>query len=135
MLLPRLLNVPWTSGPAKVLGMHDRGTLKPGTLADIALFSLAKGDFPLYDILGEQRNSKELLVNEMTIVGGRPMIRRPPHLRAPWFEPWGTAGRDVSIVEFQRELIKRGHTPAAMGGKRRFTCDGAPAGECACGNP
>jgi dihydroorotase len=117
-----------TSGPAGILGITDRGTLKPGSLADIALFSLAQGEFPLYDVRQELRTGRELLVNQLTIVGGRPMPRRPPHPRAEWFEPWGTAGRDVAVIEFQRELLRRGHTPEIMGPGQRFTSDGELAG-------
>lgn len=124
-----------TAGPAGILGMTDRGTLRQGALADIALFSLEQGEFPLYDISNEVRNGRELLVNQLTIVGGRPMIRRSPPIRAPWFEPWGTAGRDVGVIEFQRELVRRGHTPTAMAGRRRFACDGGVAEKCPCGNP
>ena len=112
-----------TTGPAAALGLADRGTLKPGSLADLALFSLERGSFPLYDIAGEIRTGHELLVNEMTIVGGRPMARQPKPPRAEWFEAWGTAGRDDKMIEFQKELARRGHVPEAMAGPRRF-CNG-----------
>jgi dihydroorotase len=109
-----------TTGPARTLGMTDRGTLKPGALADLALFTLETGEFPLYDIANEVRVGKQLLVNQMTLVAGRPMARRPKPARAEWFEPWGTNGRDVKIIEFQKELARRGHVPEAMAGKCRF---------------
>jgi dihydroorotase len=109
-----------TTGPAAALGMTDRGTLKPGSLADLALFSLHEGSFPLYDIAGEIRTGRQLLVNEMTIVGGRPLARQPKPPRAEWFEPWGTAGRDDKMIEFQKDLVRRGHVPEAMAGPRRF---------------
>ena len=109
-----------TSGPAKALGMTDRGTLKKGALADIALFSLESGSYPLYDIAGELRTGKQLLVNQLTLVGGRPMARRPKPARTEWFEPWGANGRDFKTIEFQKELIRRGHTPEAMAGACRF---------------
>jgi dihydroorotase len=114
-----------TSGPAGILGMTDRGTLKPGALADVALFSLEKGHFPLYDTAENLRTGRELLVNQLTIIGGQPMPRDPAPIRAAWFEPWGTAGRDVGIIEFQRELIRRGHTPEAMAATRHFAIDGS----------
>ena len=41
-------------------------------------------------------------------------------MRTEWFEPWGTAGRDVAIIEFQKELVRRGHWPDAMAKPRRF---------------
>jgi dihydroorotase len=112
-----------TSAPAQALGMVDRGTLKPGALADIALFSLERGSFPLYDVFGEMRSGKELLVNQLTIVGGRPLARQPRPARAEWFEPWGTGGRDVHIIEFQKELVRRGHVPELMAGPRRFAAE------------
>jgi dihydroorotase len=113
-----------SSGPASVLGMTDRGTLKPGALADIALFSLETGHFPLYDIAENVRSGRELLVNQMTILGGQPMPRGPAPAQAAWFEPWGTAGRDVRTISFQRELAQRGHTPEAMAPTRYFAGDG-----------
>jgi len=109
-----------TSGPAEALGLTDRGTLKTGALADLALFSLEAGSYPLYDIAGEVRTGKQLLVNQMTLVGGRPMARRPKPARTEWFEPWGANGRDVKTIEFQKELVRRGHTPEAMAGDCRF---------------
>ena len=109
-----------TTAPARLLGLEDRGTLRPGALADIALFSLEQGNYPLYDIDNQVRTGRELLVNQLTIVGGRPMPRQPLPLRTEWFEPWGTAGRDVAIIEFQKELVRRGHWPDAMAKPRRF---------------
>jgi len=109
-----------TSGPAAALGLTDRGTLKKGALADLALFSLESGSYPLYDIAGEMRTGKQLLVNQMTLVGGRPMARRPKPARTEWFEPWGANGRDFKTIEFQKELVRRGHTPEAMAGACRF---------------
>ena len=66
-----------TTAPARLLGLEDRGTLRPGALADIALFSLEQGNYPLYDIDNQVRTGRELLVNQLTIVGGRPMPRQP----------------------------------------------------------
>ena len=109
-----------TAAPARLLGLEDRGTLRPGALADIALFSLERGDYALYDIANEVRTGHELLVNQLTLIGGRPMLRQPLPQRTEWFEPWGTAGRDVSIIEFQKELERRGHSPDAMARPRRF---------------
>ena len=109
-----------TTAPARSLGLTDRGTLKPGSLADLALFTLESGSYPLYDIANEVRTGKQLLVNQMTIVGGRPMVRQPKPRRAEWFEAWGTNGRDVKTIEFQKELKRRGHDPEAMAGPCRF---------------
>jgi hypothetical protein len=67
------------------------------------------------------RTGKELLMNQLTIVGGRPLARQPRPPRTEWFEPWGTAGRDTKIIEFQQELVRLGHIPELMAtSQRRF---------------
>jgi dihydroorotase len=103
-----------TSAPAKILDLHERGSLKPGSYADISLFRLLKGDFPLYDIDNQARTGKQLLVNELTIVGGHPLVRQPAPARRDWFEAWATGGTANHIIEFQRELSRRGHDPASL---------------------
>jgi dihydroorotase len=103
-----------TSAPAKILDLHERGSLKPGSYADISLFRLLKGDFPLYDIDQQVRTGKQLLVNELTIVGGRPLVRQPAPPRHDWFETWAHGGTANHIIEFQRELSRRGHDPASL---------------------
>ena len=100
-----------TSAPARILGLDGRGSLKPGSLADIGVFRLLDGDFPLYDIDDQVRTGKQLLVNELTIVGGRPMARRAAPARAHWLEAWANAGTIRHIIEFQKELARRGHDP------------------------
>jgi dihydroorotase len=103
-----------TSAPAGILGFKDRGTLRPGALADIALFHLLEGAFPLYDISKEARIGKQLLVNALTIVGGRPMARQPAPVRPDWFPIWANAGAVTHIMDFQEEMARRGHRPAAL---------------------
>jgi dihydroorotase len=103
-----------TSRPAEVVGLTDVGTLRPGAHADIALFRLLDGTFPLYDIWGETRDAKQLLVNTMTIVGGRTLERLPPQAPAPWAEHpiWPPA--QIPFTERQQALRDRGHTPDAL---------------------
>jgi dihydroorotase len=103
-----------TSAPAKLLGLHELGSLKPGSYADIALFHLLNGAFPLYDVDHQMRTGKQLLVNELTIVRGRPMVRQPAAARHDWFEAWANAGTVNHIIEFQKELLRRGHDPASL---------------------
>jgi dihydroorotase len=94
-----------TIAPARVLGLEGEiGTLKPGSLADIALFKLVDGDFTLYDVFMQPRQGKQLLVNTLTILNGRPMRRTEDDPPAPW----------ISINESQQALIARGHTPEQM---------------------
>ena len=53
-----------TSRPAAVLGLENEvGTLRPGSRADVALFRLYRGDFPLQDIAGNVRHADQLLRN------------------------------------------------------------------------
>jgi len=96
-----------TVRPAQVMGLADEvGTLKPGALADVAIFKLLDGDYTLYDIAMLPRKAKQLLVNTQTIINGRPMQRTCDEPMMPWIE----------LDEAQRTLISRGHTPHAMCG-------------------
>jgi dihydroorotase len=103
-----------TTAPARILNLEGRGTLRPGSYADIALFHLVPGEFPLYDNVDQVRTGKHLLVNSNTIVGGRPMARRPAPSRPEWFEAWANSGTVNHIIDFQRELARRGHGPATL---------------------
>ena len=50
------------------------------------------------------REGQQLLHNTLTLVGGQVLPRQADESPAPWIE----------LTEFQRELIARGHTPAAF---------------------
>lgn len=94
-----------TIRPAQVMGLDSEiGTLKVGALADVAIFTIEEGDFPLYDVHMETRNSKQLIRNTLTIINGREMERAPDGPMAPW----------IGITERQQEILDRGHDPAAM---------------------
>jgi dihydroorotase len=103
-----------TSRPAELLGLDDVGTLRAGAVADVALFRLLPGRFPLYDIWGEMREAERLLVNELTLVGGEVLERLPPQAPAPWAEEpiWPELQKQFS--DRLREMRDRGHTPAAL---------------------
>ncbi len=76
-----------TLRPAEVLGLADEvGSLRPGAFADIALFTVDEGQFPLYDFSHDARHVQKLLRNTLTIVEGRPMPPLPPEAPSPWFE-------------------------------------------------
>lgn len=96
-----------TIRPAEVLNLDaEIGTLRVGALADVAIFTVEAGDFPLYDVFMNKRTSKQLLRNTCTIVGGQEMVRCPDGPTAPWIE----------LSEAQRNLIQWGHTPEKMAG-------------------
>jgi dihydroorotase len=94
-----------TARPAEVMGMQGEvGTLRPGALADVALFRIERGEFTLYDIHMNARRGKQLVRNTLTIVDGRELPVTADGPRAPWIE----------LTEGQQALRARGHTPAAM---------------------
>jgi dihydroorotase len=104
-----------TARPAAVLGLeHEVGTLRPGSRADIALFRLHQGDFPLQDIHGNVRHSNQLIRNTATIVGGRRLELLPIPAGAIWTEEpiWPPA--QIPFTEKQRQLRELGRTPDAM---------------------
>ncbi|MEV0458598.1 amidohydrolase/deacetylase family metallohydrolase [Catellatospora methionotrophica] len=82
-----------TSAPARALGLPS-GTLRVGAPADVAVFALEEGDFPLADVHGQVRTAPLRLRNEATYVAGRllpPSLPAPP---PPWV-PLTTAQRDA----------------------------------------
>ena len=102
-----------TARPAQVMGLQDEvGTLKPGALADVALFRIERGAFTFYDIHMNARSGKELVRNTLTIVGGRELPVPADEPPAPWIE----------LSEDQQALVERGHTPAAQHAKARCGC-------------
>ncbi|MCC9078010.1 amidohydrolase/deacetylase family metallohydrolase [Litorilinea aerophila] len=101
MSLPEVIRAA-TARPAEVLGLqHEIGTLKPGAMADVALFTLEKGDFTFYDVHMTPRSGRRWLRNTLTLIAGRELPRLPDPPSAPWIEPG----------EGQRALQMHGHTP------------------------
>lgn len=104
-----------TSRPAEILGCEqDVGTFRPGSRADVALFRLHDGRFPLYDISGAMREGRQLLANTLTIVGGRPLERLPAEPPAPWAQDPIWPHAQAPFTEQQKQLRELGHTPPAM---------------------
>ena len=64
-----ILRATWT--PATVIKRPDLGNLSIGSVADVAVFSLRKGDFGFLDVRGKKLNGKEKLEAELTIRAGR----------------------------------------------------------------
>jgi dihydroorotase len=104
-----------TARPAEILGIgREVGTLRPGSVADVALFRLLPGRFPLYDISGAVREARNLLVNTLTVVAGAPLEPLPPDPPAPWAEEPIWPAAQQPFTERQAKLRELGHTPAAM---------------------
>jgi dihydroorotase len=98
-----------TSRPAEILGLTpDLGFLKPGSYADLALFVVERGRFPLYDVHLNMREGTEMIRNTLTLVNGRPLPAKVPEPPAPWIE----------LTERQREfhaaLRRQPGTPPAL---------------------
>ncbi|HIE50933.1 MAG TPA: amidohydrolase/deacetylase family metallohydrolase [Armatimonadetes bacterium] len=61
-----------TVAPAQWLGRADElGTLREGTVADLAVWELEEGKFDLYDTYGEARQAKQRLRPVLTVRAGR----------------------------------------------------------------
>jgi dihydroorotase len=67
-----------TVAPARAIGRPDLGTLRPGSPADVAVFTLEDGEFPLTDAHGQTRTGSRLLTTRLTVRAGRPF--RPDDL-------------------------------------------------------
>jgi dihydroorotase len=105
-----------TAAPARLLGLEGRvGTLKPGAAADVALFDLQRGSFAFYDIDRDVRTGDRLLVNELTIAGGRVLPRQPEPAPAPWMAHDYSLERNFYVnLDLRDTMVARGHTPAQM---------------------
>ena len=67
-----------TANPARVLGEGERlGTLKPGAVADVAVFSLEQGEFDFVDTDQNHMTGSQRLVPQLTIKDGRMWYRGP----------------------------------------------------------
>jgi dihydroorotase len=60
-----------TWNPAKVINRPELGNLSVGTEADVAIFSLANGNFGFLDITGEKLTGSRKLVAELTMRAGK----------------------------------------------------------------
>lgn len=74
-----------TTRPVEVLGLPaEIGNLAPGAFADIAVFDLVEGDFPLFDFSHAERRARQMLRNVATIMRGRVWEPPRPEPIAPW---------------------------------------------------
>ncbi|WP_046468428.1 amidohydrolase/deacetylase family metallohydrolase [Allosalinactinospora lopnorensis] len=72
-----------TTRPARVLGL-DAGGLAPGSPADIAVFAVEEGRFPVVDVHGGVREAPLKLANTATYVAGRPLPPCAAEPPPPW---------------------------------------------------
>lgn len=57
--------------PAKVIHREQLGHITEGSIADVAVFSMRKGNFGFYDKTGYKVEGKEKLECELTVMGGK----------------------------------------------------------------
>ena len=60
-----------TLNPARAIKRTDLGNLSPGSVADVAVFSLRTGDFGFLDVRGTKMTGTQKLEAELTIRSGR----------------------------------------------------------------
>ena len=98
-----------TTAPARAVGLDDEvGTLKPGLMADIALFEMERGNFRYYDVKMDMREGRERLRHSLTIIGGRPLESLAEDPPAPWLsEDFVWPSFQASLVRRQREGMMR----------------------------
>jgi dihydroorotase len=60
-----------TWAPAQVIKRENLGHISENAIADVAIFSMRKGNFGFYDKTGFKMEGKEKLECEMTIMGGK----------------------------------------------------------------
>jgi dihydroorotase len=74
-----------TSRPAELIGMAGEiGTLRPGSIADIAILEIERGPFELFDIHGLTRSAEQRFRSVLTLRGGRAMVEKPVPPPPPW---------------------------------------------------
>jgi dihydroorotase len=67
-----------TANPARAIGEAGRlGTLKPGAVADVAVFSLERGQFDFVDTDQNHMTGEQKLVTQLTLKDGRVWYRAP----------------------------------------------------------
>lgn len=73
-----------TAAPAKAMCHPELGSLRPGSQADVALFTIEEGDYTYQDVRMNERKGTQRLVNTQTLIDGEVLPRveeRPLH---PW---------------------------------------------------
>ena len=73
-----------TATPAGMFGLADRGTLRRGARADVAILELKAGPIELFDVSGETRRYDQQLACRATILAGEEMAPRPIPAPPPW---------------------------------------------------
>lgn len=101
-----------TAEPARALGLSSGvGSLSVGASADIAIFSLERGEFNFYDVNGASRVGTQMLKNTLTMVSGMELGPRTDELPPLWIDVPEGARLDRT-ANLRRSLSLEGLTPA-----------------------
>ena len=73
-----------TARPARAIRRPDLGSLRVGSVADVALFRQEEGDLTFYDVMMQPRPGHVRLVNTLTMVGGNVLEHVSSRPSAPW---------------------------------------------------
>lgn len=73
-----------TSRPAAAMGRPDLGTIREGSAADIAIFTIEEGDYTFQDVHMNERHGSKRLVNTQTLIDGKVLPRSPERPLMPW---------------------------------------------------
>lgn len=83
-----------TARPAQAMRKPELGTIKPGSVADIALFRIEDGTYQFHDVHMALRYGRQLLVNTQTLVNGQVLPRLPERPLEMWS---GLTGAQVGV--------------------------------------
>ncbi len=73
-----------TSRPAAAMRRPDLGTLKQGSVADVALFRLEEGEYVFRDVRMSPRRGSKRLINTLTLIDGEVLGHAPESPLQPW---------------------------------------------------
>ncbi len=69
-----------TSAPARAIGRGDQlGTLRPGTVADLAAFEVLEGEFEFFDVRNQRETGPRMIAPVLTVRAGQ--VYRPAELQ------------------------------------------------------
>ncbi|MBV9548096.1 MAG: amidohydrolase/deacetylase family metallohydrolase [Alphaproteobacteria bacterium] len=88
--------------PARQIKREELGNLSPGSVADVAVLSVANGKFGFTDMVNTRVNGTKKLVDELTIKGGKIVYDLNGLEALPWDAPQGDVSNDNRWTSWPR---------------------------------